>query len=125
MADIFASYASEDRDRVEPLVEALQQPSRDVWWDRELIAGPSFDEKIEEALDGASCVVVVWSEHSVKSHWVRAEGLNRNVLVPLLIDDVRPPLAFRIAQTARLTDWPGQQGNFDRPVDGITALRPG
>lgn len=125
MADIFVSYASEDRDRVEPLVEALQACGWDVWWDRELIVGPSFDEKIEEAIDAASCIVVVWSAHSIKSQWVRAEaneGMTRKVLVPLLVDDVRPPLAFRVAQTARLTGWPDQRGEFDALVAGITAL---
>ena len=103
MTDIFVSYASEDLERVKPLVAALSERGWTVWWDRELVAGPSFDEEIEKAIESASCVVVVWSEHSIGSRWVRTEaneGLDRDILVPLCIDDVRPPLAFRIAQTA-------------------------
>ncbi|MGZ8880189.1 MAG: hypothetical protein ACXW1N_07700 [Halobacteriota archaeon] len=43
-------------------------------------------------------------------HWVRAEageGLNREVLVPALIDDVQPPIVFRLVQAEHLTDWFG------------------
>jgi hypothetical protein len=109
MTDIFVSYASEDRDRIKPLVEALQREGWSVWWDRDLVTGPSFDDKIEEALEAARCVVVAWSQHSVKSRWCRTEaneGLERQVLVPMKIDEVRPPLAFRSSQTASLIGWP-------------------
>ena len=34
MADIFVSYASDDRDRVQSLVEALEAEGWTVWWDR-------------------------------------------------------------------------------------------
>ncbi len=125
MADIFVSYASEDRDRILLLVEALESQGWSVWWDRELITGPSFDDKIEEALDEARCVVVGWSEHSIQSRWVRTEaneGLERGILVPALIDDVRPPLAFRIAQTANLIGWPSVRGEIDSLIGGIREL---
>ncbi|MEE4302150.1 MAG: toll/interleukin-1 receptor domain-containing protein [Pseudomonadales bacterium] len=73
MADIFLSYASEDRERVRPLVAALEAEGLSVWWDRELRPGPSFDLEIERAIEAARCVVVVWSEHAVASEWVRSE----------------------------------------------------
>ncbi len=125
MTDIFVSYASEDLERVKPLVAALEEGGWSVWWDRELVAGPSYDEKIEEALDSSRCVVVVWSANSIRSTWVRTEaneGLIRNVLVPLLIDDVRPPLAFRIAQTAKMIGWPEHEGQLATLNKGITEL---
>ena len=74
MTDIFLSYASEDRDRVVPLVDALREEGWSVWWDRELHAGPRFDQVIEEAIDAASCIVVVWSKHAIISDWVRTEA---------------------------------------------------
>jgi len=122
MADIFFSYAAEDRDRIEPLVKALQGEGWSVWWDRELVAGPSFDEKIEEELDAARCVVVAWSKNSIKSRWCRTEaneGLERQVLVPMTIDEVRPPLAFRSSQTASLNGWPQEPGELDALLSGI------
>ena len=42
MADIFLSYASEDRERIEPLVTILEAVGWTLWWDRDLIAGPSY-----------------------------------------------------------------------------------
>ena len=67
-------------------------------------------------------MVVAWSEHSVKSRWCRTEaneGLERQILVPLRIDDVRPPLAFRSSQTASLNGWPREPGELDALLSGI------
>ncbi len=61
MADIFLSYASEDRERVIPLVEALQADGFSVWWDRTIQAGNTYDREIEAAIGEAACMVVVWS----------------------------------------------------------------
>lgn len=110
MADIFLSYASRDRDRVRPLVEAFEQQGWTVWWDRRIAPGQTWHQAIQESLDGARCVVVVWSQHSIKSDWViveAEEGKGRGTLIPVLIDDVKPPLSFRLIQAARLLDWQG------------------
>ena len=122
MADIFLSYDSADLDRIKPLVDALKAEGWSVWWDRELFAGPSFEEKIQDALDEATCVVVAWSESSIKSPWVRdeaQEGMQRGVLVPLRLDDVRPPLGFRSSQTASLIGWPHERLELDSVFAGI------
>jgi len=106
MADVFVSYATDDRQRVRSIVEAIERAGFSVWWDRRIGLGRSFDREIERELDRAGCVLVVWSVDSVGSDWVKSEaqeGLDRNVLVPLLIDDVKPPLAFRRIQTASLS----------------------
>jgi TolB-like protein/Tfp pilus assembly protein PilF len=112
VSDIFLSYASDDRERVRPLVEHLQAQGWSVWWDRQIRPGPSYHIEISKAIDAARCVVVVWSRHSVESEWVineANEGLERDVLVPLMIDDVRVPLAFRSRQAADLTRWSGEE----------------
>ncbi len=73
-----------------------------MWWDRRIDAGMAFDREIQKALDDASCVLVVWTEASVESDWVLAEaseGLERGVLIPIVLNDVKPPLAFRRIQT--------------------------
>ncbi len=106
MADVFVSYSSQDRERVIPLVEAIEQRGWSVWWDRKIDAGTTFDREIETAIDEAKCIVVVWSTNSVASDWVRSEaheGLTRGILAPVSIDAVRPPLAFRLTQTVDLT----------------------
>ena len=83
MVDIFVSYASEDRELVRPIVQALTDVGWSVWWDREIGAGTAFDREIEKAIDSAKCIVVVWTENSVESEWVRTEaneGLEKNIL---------------------------------------------
>ena len=67
--------------------------------------------KIEEALAVADVVVVLWSPHSVHSHWVRDEaatGRDRGRMVPVTISGVDPPLGFRQFQQVDLTKWRGR-----------------
>src|SRR5262245_45440410 len=108
MADIFISYAREDRERVLPLADALSAHGWSVWWDREIQAGKAFDEVIASALADARCVVVVWSRQSVASNWVRdeaEEGRRRGILIPVLFDETHPPLGFGRIQFVDLSDW--------------------
>jgi hypothetical protein len=118
--DVFLSYAAEDRDRAACVARALEAWGWSVWWDRKIVPGRAFDRVIAEALDSSRCVVVLWSQTSVESDWVReeaAEGQRRDVLVPALLDDVPIPLGFRRLQAARLVDWDGDPGHAAfRPV---------
>jgi len=108
VSDVFISYANEDQGRVEPLVDELQRHHWDVWWDRCIPPGLTWDQVIEKALKEARCVIVLWSKSSVQSHWVKTEAeeaRQRNILIPVLLDsDVTIPLAFRFLQAANLAD---------------------
>ncbi len=111
MADLFISYASEDRDFARALAKALGDSGWSIWWDREIITGQTFDDVIERELDAAKGVVVLWSKHSIASDWVRNEAgvaAERGVLLPANIDGTRLPLEFRRRQTAVLKDWAGE-----------------
>lgn len=112
MIDVFLSYAREDRERAGQLAGSLEACGWSVWWDRKIIAGQAFDQVIEQQLEAARCVVVLWSKHSVSSEWVRNEAATaaeRGVLVPASIDEVRLPLEFRRRQTVSLVGWNGDQ----------------
>lgn len=112
MADIFLSYASADRERIRPVVEALQGQGWTVWWDRSVLPGQNWDDLIARELESARCIVAVWTRTSVLSEWVRIEaniGRERGILAPVLLDDVPIPLTFRQIQTACLTAWAGAE----------------
>jgi TIR domain len=90
------------------LAEQLQSHGWQVWWDRDLRSGVDFTREIATRLEAARCVLVLWSTSSVGSHWVRDEaneGLRRQVLVPVRIDDASPPYGFRSLQTLSLQRW--------------------
>lgn len=123
VTDVFISYAREDRERAATLAQLLERDGWTVWWDRRIVAGESFDRAIERELEGARCVVVLWSEASVASEWVRNEAAvaaERDVLVPVCLDHARAPLEFRRKQTVDLTGWDGAPSHA-----GVQALRDG
>jgi len=99
MNDIFLSYQSKDRPRAKIIAEALEHHGYSVWWDQIIPPGRTFAQVIEEKLDAAKCVIVLWSKESVGSEWVKneaREGNQRGILIPILIDDVKIPFEFRI-----------------------------
>ena len=109
-ARVFLSYAAEDLASAERLASKLTDRGWDVWWDRRLLAGTSFDEVIEQQLDAAGAVIVLWSTNSAQSEWVRAEAtaaIEREVLVPIVIEPCRVPLRFRNVHTLDLSEWDG------------------
>ena len=112
MGHVFVSYASADRERARQIATLVAGEGWDVWWDRTIPPGRQFDEVIEEALDAATCVVVLWSTASIASSWVKteaAEANRRKMLIPVVIEDVKIPLEFRRLQAADLAGWKGER----------------
>jgi tetratricopeptide (TPR) repeat protein len=110
MADVFISYASEDRARVRPLAEALQSRGFNIWWDRSLAAGQDYTAIIERELKTAKAVIVVWTQSSSLSTFVRDEAgraRDEGRLVPVLLDKVSIPLGFGAFQAEDFTNWNG------------------
>ncbi|HSE91428.1 MAG TPA: TIR domain-containing protein [Candidatus Binatia bacterium] len=127
MSDIFISYASEDRDKAEVLAEVLSARGWSVWWDRKIPLGMSYDEVIEKALGESKCAIVLWSAVSAASEWVRneaSEAKRRGILVPVFLETIDAPLAFRLLNGADLHDWePGRpHGEFDQLIERVAEL---
>ncbi len=127
MADIFISYARTDVETARTLAEALETQGWSVWWDRRIPAGRRFDEVIDAQLSAARCVISLWSEAGVASHWVREEAADareRGILTPAFLEPVRAPLGFRSLQSADLNGWRGDRshGGFQQLVEDIEAL---
>ena len=129
MADIFISYAREDQARIAPLAHALESQGWSVFWDREIPVGLTWRSFIGAALDEARCVIVAWSAHSIESEWVEQEaeeGRARGILVPILLDEVRPMLGFRNIQAANLKGWRSADNSreFNKLIAAVEAKIP-
>lgn len=112
MADIFISYSSEDKTNVKVIAELFEQQGWTVWWDRQIPIGQRFDTVIEEELVKAHCVIVIWTRRSIASEWVKNEANEASQLgklVPILLEEVPLPLAFKRTEAALLMGWKGEQ----------------
>jgi adenylate cyclase len=108
LADIFVSYARNDKGLVAPLVAALEAEGWSVWWDPEITPGEEFDSLISRELENARSVVVVWTAGSAESRWVRGEArdaADRGALVPVRFGNAKLPIDFRAVHTTDLDGW--------------------
>ena len=109
MHEVFISYSRQDSEVANALADTLSTAGVSVWLDRQAIReGDAFDTQIEDAIAQTSVVIAIWSAHSVKSHWVRAEAayaLGKYKLLPISIDQSEPPLQFMQIQTIDFRYW--------------------
>jgi serine/threonine-protein kinase len=110
--DVFVSYKAEDRARLRPLIAALEAEGFTVWWDTHIGGGAHWREDIQEHLEAAKCVIVVWSRRSVgiDGDFVRDEASRarkRGAYLPIRLDPVEPPLGFGEVQAISLKGWKG------------------
>jgi TIR domain len=127
MSEIFISYKREEQPLARRLADALEGEGWTVWWDPKLRAGEHFDDVIEKALNEAKCVIVMWSERSVQSRYVRDEAtyaLERDKLVPVAIEKVTLPFRFKGVHTPSLLGWDGSKdfSEFCKLVEDISTI---
>ncbi len=126
--DIFISYSRADRERVDHIAKGLEAEGYSVWWDRDIRAGEEFDNVIDKAIKQSKAIVVVWSDTSIRSNWVKEEaedGVMANTLVPVMIDFVTIPRGFRRIQAAELHDGgddPTKSENWPEFLDSVRKL---
>lgn len=111
MADVFLSYSRQDKTLAARFVELLEGLGWDVFWDQETRAGTLWPKVLEDELNQARCLLVLWTSHSVASRWVRIEAyeaLQNEKLLPVRLENVKPPLEFRQTQIFDLIGWTGE-----------------
>jgi hypothetical protein len=131
MADIFLSYARADRDRIKTLAKALEEQGWSVWSDARIPPGKKWRDVIDDEISAAKCMVVLWSNASVKSDNVIDEadvGKERKILIPVIIDKgkLNPPIGHRQLHAVSLFDWDGSETfqAFEDLIDAITSIVP-
>ena len=116
MADVFISYAREDRAFAERVANELGRLGLDCFWDSEIPPGQTWADYIESKLSQSRAVIVLWSQHSTKSQWVREEarmGREKSNLIPVLLDSSQAPFGFGEVQAANLSAWTGDPNHPD------------
>ena len=111
MAGIFISYARPDEAQAGQVGEALRSLGYEVWRDDELPAHRAYADVIEERLQAAEAVIVLWSANAAKSQWVRAEAdaaRGAGTLVQATLDETQPRMPFNQIQCADLNGWSGE-----------------
>jgi formylglycine-generating enzyme required for sulfatase activity len=78
-------------------------------------------------LNESRCVIVLWSELSLHSDYVRAEAseaLEKKKLVPVAIENVTLPFRFKRLHTPKLLNWDGssESAEFRKLVGDITEI---
>jgi hypothetical protein len=111
VSQIFISYASEDTPFARQLATAFIDEGWSVWWDKQIPPGMDYAQVIEQAVNDAHCIVVLWSRNSISSRWVHTEaavGADRQIVATVTIDDTpaeQIPFEFRRLQAVDLSDW--------------------
>jgi hypothetical protein len=93
----FISYSSKDHEFVEKLYSDLQSNGIRCWYaPQDLKIGDRFRDQIEESIQVYDKLLIILSENSILSPWVRREvsaaieredRQNKNVLFPIRLDD--------------------------------------
>ncbi len=115
MADIFISYARSTAKQAQAVAQALRSQGYGVWLDDAIPAHRAYADVIEEELQAAAAVVVVWSAEAAKSQWVQSEAdhaRENGKLVQLTIDGAHLPMPFDRIQCADMIGW---SGDLDAP----------
>jgi hypothetical protein len=102
---LFISYSHKDKAFVDRLAIQLVRRNVNVWLDRwELSVGDSLIERVQDAVDGASALLVILSSASVSSEWCKKElsaGLLREleerrvVVMPVMLEECDVPVFAR------------------------------
>ena len=127
MAQIFLSYDREDAEKARQIALTLEKAGHSVWWDQHIRGGAQYSQEIDKALKQSDAVVVLWSDRSVQSAWVRDEaaaGRDSGRLVPIMLDEAEPPLGFRQYQAINLSRAKLRTGSrqFGQLLSAVDAL---
>lgn len=117
MGKVFLAYKRVDRDRAMVVRAKLEALQVELFVDLKIRSGDNYIAAINDQLEEAAAVLVLWTEASVKlpkageRNFVLGEadrGYNRNILVAATLDKIAQqnlPVPFSMVQAPDLSDW--------------------
>ena len=124
MADIIFNYHPGDRPTAENLAARVTQLGWSVLWNRNVTPRPSLDEAAE-----ARCIVVLWTNRSIKSRLLRHQAeiaAERGILLAVRVEPVTPPMSEEGITTCDLFGWNGDTdaAEFREFIHAISVMAP-
>jgi hypothetical protein len=99
---VFICYSRKDEDFVVKLRNNLKSREVPVWYDGDIPPGENFDKAVEKALKECTHILVILSQSSVDSDWVRGEWLSaldeKKIVVPILYTPCAMPIRLKPIQ---------------------------
>lgn len=105
MKKVFISHSVQDKKFIDKLTNALKNDGVETWRaDKEISAGETIQEKINDAISQTDYFIAVLSKNSTSSSWVNFEIsaiLNREIskqqriILPVLIEDCDIPFSLK------------------------------
>jgi hypothetical protein len=109
MTDIFLSYSNIDKEIFKAVSSGLCKAGYEVWSDTNLKIGEFYSDKIQEKLLSAKVVLVIWTEYSKSSTWVKAEAVEaiktQRLLQITFVPAADIPFPMRAFQAGDFTAW--------------------
>jgi hypothetical protein len=99
---VFLSYSSADAPLADPLVAALQRRGIQVWRDISGVpGGADWLKSLAAALSGSRAILLLMTEHALKSKWVQRELVFADQekglpILPVIVQDVPAPDWFSL-----------------------------
>ncbi len=100
----FISYSHQDPVWRDAVVEALEAAGISSVWDDSIQSGQRISQQVQQAIDAATKVMVLWTQNSVASSWVHAEaseavrqGKYFGLLLGVRLDQI--PIEMRVLKT--------------------------
>ncbi len=99
---VFFSHSSEDKRFVRRIADELSQYKIKVWLDEvDISIGQKLGGRIRDGIAKSDFFIIALSQHAIQSPWVKEElkivekienEEGRQVIVPLLLDDIADPV---------------------------------
>ncbi len=122
MGKVFISHSTDDFKIAQRLSSSLKEHGHQVWISKQILPAQDIVGDVEDAIENADFVVVIWSAAAQRSAWVRRElssrlmndlQINAKTIIPVLIDETPIPYLFRSIR------WVDFRRSYD---DGLSQL---
>lgn len=107
---VFISFKTEEREFASKLKTALINHGYKVWWQEEIQCGQEWHGEIDKAIAEAGAVIVLWSNESLNSTWVRHEAsqaIIKKIYTPVRIEVMEIESPFNREQATDMNNWTG------------------